>query len=267
MVLNCSNIGSTTHSLNHVQHFHQWNWSQIQESNSQARCVFSHSYQWFQFLTAEQLTPWTYVHSCHPDLQQLKHWGWTHKLDHVQPFLSVVLICSKAGEPLTSCVLGVLVSSSDLLKHWRVTHLLNHVHCSPSVVLICSNTGEQLTSYMCFYFSLLIKSVTASSSLTVLFFTKSIRFQLICIKEWMSHTYCQYSISQIFIANYKILLISHSKPHVNHRWYKSRSKLVSHGPYSLQLLQTLFWNINQWNFSRMARTYKNMYQYSLVAIP
>ena len=81
-------------------------------------------------------------HSCHPDLQQLKHWGWTHKLDHVQPFLSVVLICSKAGEPLTSCVFGALVSSSDLLKHWRVTHLLNHVHCSPSVLLICSNTED-----------------------------------------------------------------------------------------------------------------------------
>ena len=47
----------------------------------------------------------------------------THPLDGVQPFLSVVLICSKTREWLTSCVYS-------------------------SVVQICSNTREQLTCWM-----------------------------------------------------------------------------------------------------------------------
>ena len=43
----------------------------------------------------------------------------------VQPFLSMVLICSKTGEQLTSWTHVQPILSVVLLKHWRATHSLD----------------------------------------------------------------------------------------------------------------------------------------------
>jgi hypothetical protein len=87
--------------------------------------------------TREWLTPWMMCSAILvSDSDLLKHWRVTHILDHamvammcVQPFLSVVLICSNTEERLTN---------------WMCASVQSFL----SVVLICSNTREWLTTWM-----------------------------------------------------------------------------------------------------------------------
>ena len=115
-----------------ISHFCQWFWwiwsAQTLERDSQPGGIFSHSCQWFRSMQT---------------LERDSHAGGVFSLSYqwfsntgegltcwrgVQPFLSVVLICSNTGERLTSwrSVLTTIlvVSGSDLLKHWRGTHML-----------------------------------------------------------------------------------------------------------------------------------------------
>ena len=92
-----------------------------QRGNSLAGYMFSSSCQWFWFAQTmeSKLTIWM----------------------HVQPFSSVVLICSNSEEQTHS--LDNLISSSGLYKDWRANSLAECMFShSLSVALIFSNTGE-----------------------------------------------------------------------------------------------------------------------------
>ena len=81
--------------------------SQTLERDSQSGCMFSHSCQWFwsaQTLERDSLSGCMFSNSC--------QWFWSIIYSntgeglttwiHVQPFLSVILICSNTGEGLTA---------------------------------------------------------------------------------------------------------------------------------------------------------------------
>ena len=120
--------------------------------NSLSGFVFTHSNQWLcSAQTLEkQLTCWMRVHHSSQYLYSTQTLE-SNSQPSRHPFISVVLVCSNTGtgERLTSWMLTVLLSGSDLVKQWRVTHFLDT--CSPilKVTLICLNTGEQLTCWMC----------------------------------------------------------------------------------------------------------------------
>ena len=166
----------------------QWFWlAQTLDSNSQSRQMFSQSCHWFWFaqvLKSDSLAEGMF-HSCQ-QFWSAKTQKATHRLDecvfshshqwfwsdqtlewltiwmHVQPFLSVVLICSwrvthMLDRQFSSVVLkqwsdshpghmlATLISGSHLIKHWRTTHLLDTCSATLVSVSICLNTKEQLT--------------------------------------------------------------------------------------------------------------------------
>ena len=147
-----------------------------------------------------------------------KNWRATHKLGVDQPFLSVVLICSNTGvtHKLDTCS-AILVSGSDFPKCWRVTHFLD---AFPIYLISKIHVNFQLS-----YRFVLQKAL--------------IRFQQFTSRDttYILPPSCKPKFSVI-----QQDIHSHSEPHVNLKWHRLRSKLVSHSPFFPQLPLTLFWN-------------------------
>ena len=186
-----------THSLDVFIHSCQWFWStQTLESDSHTghlhilisgsdlfkhwRVTYSldahHSSVILNCLnTGEQLTYWTFAHSCQwfwsaqtlesdslsvyavysPILVSgsdlIKHWRATHFLDLCSPILiggSDPITQWRATHYLDVC-LHNLISGSDPIKQWRVTHSLDA--CLPILVSVSDliKHSEQLTPWIC----------------------------------------------------------------------------------------------------------------------
>ena len=126
--------------------------------------------------TGEQHTIWTCVHQfslvdliCLNKAEQPTSWI------HIQPFILVALICSntRVTHFLDVCS-AILISGTDLPKYLRTTHILDVIY------LISKTHGHLLLSYQ---FSL-----------------QKIAIRCHWFLPWMSHTYCQYSISLVFVV-------------------------------------------------------------------
>ena len=222
-------------------HSCQWFWStQALESNSQARCKFTHSCQSFwssQTLERNSLSgcahPFSWVILVYSKtgethlLDVCSQWFWsTQKLErltcwmHVHPFSSVLLICSNTGSySLPGCKFSHSHQCSNPLIHMRATHSLNT--CSAIFVSGSDLLNPQRATHILNVFSIYLINRTQSHFLQ----SYQIALQEIVIRfhqfsSWTPHTYCQYSISLIFMV---ILLHSHSAPLVNLRWHKLKS--------------------------------------------
>ena len=109
------------------------------ENDSLSGWVFSHSHQWQMLRATHQLEGCSAILVSCSDLHHkhwsnllagqgssslisghdlLHHWRVTHILDDVQPFSSVILICSNIIESTHSLYMcsAILISGSDLLK-------------------------------------------------------------------------------------------------------------------------------------------------------